>query len=60
MLASPGAISDVNAVDGELSITVLDNAMMGQRAYTLDPNTWRIIRREADYVEPKGLTGRAR
>jgi methylamine methyltransferase corrinoid activation protein len=57
MLASPGAISDINAVGGELSITVLDNAMMGQRAYMLDPKTWRIIRREADYVEPKGLTG---
>jgi methylamine methyltransferase corrinoid activation protein len=57
MLASPGAISDINAVDGELSITVLDNAMMGQRAYALNPKTWRITRRGADYVEPKGLTG---
>ncbi|HPC27117.1 MAG TPA: methylamine methyltransferase corrinoid protein reductive activase [Candidatus Methanomethylicus sp.] len=57
MLASPGAISDINAVEGGLLITVLDNAMMGQHAYTLDQNTWRIIRRRADYVEPKGLTG---
>jgi len=57
MLASPGAISDVNAVNGELQITVLDDSMMGRHSYTLDPKTWCIIRNEANYIEPRGLTG---
>lgn len=57
MLASPGAISDINAVDDELRVTVLDSAMMGRHSYTLDSKTWRVLRQEKDYIRPKGITG---
>jgi methylamine methyltransferase corrinoid activation protein len=57
MLASPGAISDINAAGDELKITVLDSSMMGRHSYTLDSKTWRVLRNEGDYIKPRGITG---
>lgn len=57
MLASPGAISDINAVGDEIRVTVLDPSMMGRHSYTLDAKTWRVLRNEKDYLKPKGITG---
>ncbi len=57
MLASPGAISDLNAVGDELRVTVLDSSMIGCHSYTLDAGAWQILRKEKGYIRPKGITG---
>lgn len=57
MLASPGAISDINAVGNELRITVLDTSMIGRHSYTLDSTAWSVLRKEQDYMPPRGITG---
>ncbi|MDD1776483.1 MAG: methylamine methyltransferase corrinoid protein reductive activase [Candidatus Methanomethylicus sp.] len=57
MLASPEAISDINVVDDELRVTVLDNSMIGKLSYTLNLKDWSLLRKEAEYIRPKGITG---
>jgi len=57
MLASPGAISDINAAGGEVRVTVLDDSMMARHSYTLDSRTWEVMRREENYIKPRGITG---
>jgi len=56
MLASPGAISDLNYVDSELVVTVLDDLMMGQPSYVLDVKTGEVSPKER-FIQPKGITG---
>jgi methylamine methyltransferase corrinoid protein reductive activase len=57
MLASPGAISDIDTVGNELRVKVLDDSMIGRHSYTLDSTTWSILSKEQDYIVPKGITG---
>lgn len=57
MLASPGAISDVNAEGdkGYWRLTVLDKAMQSVKGDLVDPKTGEII--EEGSVTPVGITG---
>ena len=56
MLASPGAISDVNVEGDYWRITVLDDNMDPCDAYLIDPVTGEIKEKECDNVV-KGVTG---
>ncbi|WP_406659809.1 methylamine methyltransferase corrinoid protein reductive activase [Methanolobus sp. ZRKC3] len=55
MLASPGAISDVNEEDGLWRITVLDEMMQEKKGHLIDPVTGKVSK-EGE-IEPKGITG---
>ncbi|WP_300608596.1 methylamine methyltransferase corrinoid protein reductive activase [Methanohalophilus sp.] len=55
MLASPGAISDVNVEGDYWRITILDKDMVPQKAHLIDPISGEIIE-ESDLVA-KGVTG---
>lgn len=55
MLASPGAISDVNLEGDYWRLTVLDEAMQSVKGDLVDPKTGEII--EAGPVKPVGITG---
>ncbi|MDW7733077.1 MAG: methylamine methyltransferase corrinoid protein reductive activase [Methanolobus sp.] len=55
MLASPGAISDVNPEGGYWRTTVLDEDMGAGKGDLIDPVTGVII--EKGDVKPKGITG---
>ncbi len=55
MLASPGAISDVNEENGYWRITVLDENMESGKGDLINPVTGEII--EKGEVESKGITG---
>ncbi|MEM2961364.1 MAG: methylamine methyltransferase corrinoid protein reductive activase, partial [Candidatus Bathyarchaeia archaeon] len=57
MLASPGAISDINSSNGELQITVLDDAMIGHQSYSVDGTNGSITKKFDTYIHPKGITG---
>ncbi|AEH60327.1 4Fe-4S ferredoxin iron-sulfur binding domain protein [Methanosalsum zhilinae DSM 4017] len=55
MLASPGAISNVNEEDGVWRLTVLNERMEEKKGYLIDPVTGEI--RDEGEVKPKGITG---
>ncbi|WP_406657653.1 methylamine methyltransferase corrinoid protein reductive activase [Methanolobus sp. ZRKC2] len=55
MLASPGAISDVNVEDGLWRITVLDEEMEAGKGNLIDPVTGFVV--EKGDVTAKGITG---
>ncbi|WP_370575240.1 methylamine methyltransferase corrinoid protein reductive activase [Methanomethylovorans sp.] len=55
MLASPGAISDVNEEKGMWRITVLDEQMDGRKSHLIDPLTGIIF--EKGELSPLGITG---
>ena len=55
MLASPGAISDVNEEKGMWRITVLDEQMDGRKGHLIDPLTGVIF--EKGELSPLGITG---
>ena len=55
MLASPGAVSDVNEEDGFWRVTVLDENMGPGKGDLIDPVTGIII--EKGEVQPRGITG---
>jgi methylamine methyltransferase corrinoid activation protein len=55
MLASPGAISDVNEEKGMWRITVLDEHMDGRKSHLIDPLTGVIF--EKGELSPLGITG---
>ncbi len=57
MLASPGAISDVNGSNAGLRITVLDNAMIGRQSYIVNAEDGKVVEKLDTYIEPKGITG---
>lgn len=57
MLASPGAISDINPSNDGLQITVLDDAMMGHQSYSVDGTNGSIIKKFDTYIQPRGITG---
>ena len=57
MLASPGVISDINSINGELQATVLDDSMIGHVSYALDVNSGSVIQEKKNYIRPKGITG---
>ena len=56
MLASPGAISDVNLSDDGLKITVLDDEMIGHQSYSVNTTNGSIIKK-INYIHPRGITG---
>ncbi len=56
ILASPGAISDVNISDDKLCVTVLDEEMIGKKAYLTDGKS-NYIEKLDEYVRPVGITG---
>ena len=55
MLAAPGAISDVNIVDGGWQCTVLDDSMVPRVGDTIDPYTGKVIKKGE--VRAVGITG---
>jgi methylamine methyltransferase corrinoid activation protein len=55
MLASPGAISDINEEKGMWRITVLDEHMDGRKSHLIDPLTGVIF--EKGELSPVGITG---
>ncbi|ATU07547.1 methylamine methyltransferase corrinoid protein reductive activase [Methanohalophilus portucalensis] len=55
MLASPGAISDVNPEGDYWRITILDEDMSPRKAHLIDPTTGDI--KEASDLIAKGITG---
>jgi methylamine methyltransferase corrinoid activation protein len=55
MLASPGAISDVNEENGMWRLTVLDERMDGRKSHLVDPLTGSVL--EKGEVAPEGITG---
>ncbi len=55
MLASPGAISDINEEGGLWRLMVLDEHMNAQKSHLIDPLTG-IIEQKGEIV-PKGITG---
>ncbi|MDP2218124.1 MAG: methylamine methyltransferase corrinoid protein reductive activase [Methanolobus sp.] len=55
MLASPGAISDVNEENGMWRITVLDERMDSRKSHLIDPLTGVIF--ENGELSPLGITG---
>ncbi len=57
MLASPGAISDVNLSDDGLQITVLDDEMIGHQSYSVDAINGSIVKKMDPYLHPRGITG---
>jgi len=57
MLASPGAISDINPSNGWLQITVLDDTMMGHQSYYVNGTDGSIIKKFDTYIHPRGITG---
>ncbi|MCP8304534.1 MAG: methylamine methyltransferase corrinoid protein reductive activase [archaeon] len=57
MLASPGAISDVNLSDDGLQITVLDDEMIGHQSYCVDAINGSIVKKFDSYIHPRGITG---
>ena len=57
MLASPGAISDVNSYDNSLQITVLDNEMIGHQSYLVDAINGKMVKKYDSYLHPRGITG---
>jgi methylamine methyltransferase corrinoid protein reductive activase len=57
MLASPGVVSDINLINGELQVTVLDDSMIGHASYTLDAKSGSVIQKKENYIRPKGITG---
>ncbi|MEN3037425.1 MAG: ASKHA domain-containing protein, partial [Candidatus Methanosuratincola petrocarbonis] len=56
MLASPGAISDLNFVDGQFRITVLDDLMIGNESYFTD-GIKGMVTKLRTFVPPIGITG---
>jgi methylamine methyltransferase corrinoid protein reductive activase len=57
MLASPGAISDINPSNDGLQITVLDDTMMGHQSYSVNGTDGSIIKKFDTYIHPRGITG---
>ncbi|MCP8307835.1 MAG: methylamine methyltransferase corrinoid protein reductive activase [archaeon] len=57
MLASPGAISDINPSSDGLQITVLDEAMIGYQSYSVNGNNGSIVKKFDSYIHPRGITG---
>lgn len=55
MLASPGAISDVNEEKGMWRLTVLDERMDGRKSHLIDPLTGIIF--DKGEITPEGITG---
>lgn len=55
MLASPGAISDVNEENGLWRLTVLDENMAESKGHLIDPVTGEI--HEESKMKPRGITG---
>lgn len=56
ILASPGAISDLNISNGFFSVTVLDEGMIGKEAYLTDGKS-DYIKKLEHYKKPVGITG---
>lgn len=57
MLASPGAISDVDITDDGWECSVLDESMKDMRGDVIDPLTGNVIRKGEMHEQAKGITG---
>ncbi|MDR1404603.1 MAG: methylamine methyltransferase corrinoid protein reductive activase [Candidatus Methanoplasma sp.] len=57
MLASPGAIADVNIKEGGWECTVLDGSMKGSQGDTVNPLTGTVSKKGDMHGEAKGITG---
>lgn len=58
VLASPGAISDVTALDnGSWKVHVLNDEMISQDSFTTNPQTGEVQEKLPMHFEPRGITG---
>ncbi len=58
VLASPGAISDVTALtDGNWKVKVIDNDMISQDSFIVNPQTGEVQGKTPTFFEPRGITG---
>lgn len=58
ILASPGAISDVSLIDNkEWKVKVLNNDMLSEDSYFVNPASGDMLNTCSTYTEPRGITG---
>jgi methylamine methyltransferase corrinoid protein reductive activase len=57
MLASPGAVSDVNIKDGGWECIVLDGSMKSGEGDVVDPKTGKTLKNGTMHGKAKGITG---
>ncbi len=58
VIASPGAISDINAsTDSNWNVQVLDNDLISQDSFIANPQNGEVQEKTKTYFEPRGITG---